>query len=394
MESVFREAVTLAEKGESFVIATVTGTKGSTPQKSGAKLLIRKDGSAVGTLGGGCVEGDIWFAAKEILRNHEGPEYRDYYLNEDIAARDGLVCGGTMYFLIDPVWKPEEFLSIATGVTEAYDGGETVAMATIVKRGGGSSEVGTKITIRANGITEGTLGSRDLDHVAIKTAERLAPYGKCEQVLTSDGTELFVEAYTSPPSVLLVGGGHISKAVAPIAKTLEFRVLVLDDRSEFSNKERFPEAEQTAIGDYVTGLQQFQITKNTAIIIATRGHNFDDVALEAAARSEAGYVGLVGSSRKVILIYEQLLKRGVPLQRLRDIRSPIGLDIHARTPEEIAVSIMAEVVQFRLGGTGRNMKLPEKQLLRIYNKIQNEAKAEGATSASAPSIETAQPIRG
>ena len=394
MESVFREAVTLAEKGESFVIATVTGTKGSTPQKSGAKLLIRKDGSAVGTLGGGCVEGDIWFAAKEILRNHEGPEYRDYYLNEDIAARDGLVCGGTMYFLIDPVWKPEEFLSIATGVTKAYDGGETIAMATIVKRGGGSSEVGTKITVRANGITEGTLGSRDLDHVAIKTAERLAPYGKCEQVLTSDGTELFVEAYTSPPSVLLVGGGHISKAVAPIAKTLEFRVLVLDDRSEFSNKERFPEAEQTAIGDYVTGLQQFQITKNTAIIIATRGHNFDDVALEAAARSEAGYVGLVGSSRKVILIYEQLLKRGVPLQRLRDIRSPIGLDIHARTPEEIAVSIMAEVVQFRLGGTGRNMKLPEKQLLRIYNKIQNEAKAEGATSASAPSIETAQPIRG
>ena len=128
MESVFREAVTLAEKGESFVIATVTGTKGSTPQKSGAKLLIRKDGSAVGTLGGGCVEGDIWFAAKEILRNHEGPEYRDYYLNEDIAARDGLVCGGTMYFLIDPVWKPEEFLSIATGVTEAYDGGEAVAM--------------------------------------------------------------------------------------------------------------------------------------------------------------------------------------------------------------------------------------------------------------------------
>ena len=394
MESVFREAVTLAEKGESFVIATVTGTKGSTPQKSGAKLLIRKDGSAVGTLGGGCVEGDIWFAAKEILRNHEGPEYRDYYLNEDIAARDGLVCGGTMYFLIDPVWKPEEFLSIATGVTEAYDGGEAVAMATIVKRGEGSSEVGTKITVRANGIMEGTLGSRDLDHVAIKTAERLAPYGKCEQVLTSDGTELFVEAYTSPPSVLLVGGGHISKAVAPIAKTLEFRVLVLDDRSEFSNKERFPEAEQTAIGDYVTGLEQFQITKNTAIIIATRGHNFDDVALEAAARSEAGYVGLVGSSRKVILIYEQLLKRGVPLQRLRDIRSPIGLDIHARTPEEIAVSIMAEVVQFRLGGTGRNMKLPEKQLLRIYNKIQNEAKAEGATSASAPSIETAQPIRG
>ncbi|MBI4339425.1 MAG: XdhC/CoxI family protein, partial [Chloroflexi bacterium] len=110
MQPVFREALALAEKGEPFVIATVVATKGSTPQKDGAKLLIRQDGSGVGTLGGGCVEGDIWFAAKEIMRHRGEAEYRDYYLNEDIAARDGLVCGGTMYFLIDPIWAPEAFL--------------------------------------------------------------------------------------------------------------------------------------------------------------------------------------------------------------------------------------------------------------------------------------------
>ena len=210
----------------------------------------------------------------------------------------------------------------------------------------------------------------------METARRLAAYGQCEHVLTSNGTELFVEAYTSPATVVLMGGGHIAKSVASLAKVLEFRLFVLDDRKEFASKERFPEAEEVAVADYAHGLESFPITTNTAIIIATRGHNFDDLALEAAARSPAGYVGLVGSQRKVILIYEELLKRGVPLERIREIRSPIGLDIHARTPDEIAISIMAELVQFRFGGTGQAMKLPEKQLTRIYNKVQKkQAKA-------------------
>ena len=137
MQTVFREAFDLSQRGEPFTIATVVHTKGSTPQKSGAKLLIRKDGSGVGTLGGGCVEGDIWFAAKEIMRDHGGAEYRDYYLNEEIAAQDGLVCGGTMYFLIDPVWEPQEFSPIARDIVNAYEGGDSVAMATLIKPGAG-----------------------------------------------------------------------------------------------------------------------------------------------------------------------------------------------------------------------------------------------------------------
>jgi len=110
MKEVIQEAVKLVGENQPCVLATVVRTKGSTPQKAGAKLLVRKDGSGVGTLGGGCVEGDIWFAAKEILRRHGAPEFRDYLLNEDIAARDGLVCGGTMYFFIEPLWEPHEFL--------------------------------------------------------------------------------------------------------------------------------------------------------------------------------------------------------------------------------------------------------------------------------------------
>ncbi|MBI4203137.1 MAG: XdhC family protein [Chloroflexi bacterium] len=392
MEPVFREALALSQKDEPFVIATVVGTKGSTPQKPGAKLLIRKDGSGVGTLGGGCVEGDIWFAAKEIMRQRGGPEYKDYYLNEDIAAHDGLVCGGTMYFFIDPVWEPKDFLPVAGQIVGAYEGNGSVALATLIKPGKAGGLLGARLFVEPDGGIQGTLGRPELDQLALETAERLAPYGKCESVLAADGTELFVEAYTTPATIVLMGGGHISKSVAPLAQALGFRLFVVDDRREFSNKERFPEAEEVAVADYASALSHFPINKNTAIIIATRGHNFDDIALESAARSPAGYVGLVGSQRKVILIYEELLKRGVSLERIRDIHSPIGLDIRARTPAEIAISIMAEVIQHRLGGAGGPMKLPERQLMRIFRKVQAEL-AQGIVAAT-PSLEDVQPLRG
>ncbi|SVE00940.1 uncharacterized protein METZ01_LOCUS453794, partial [marine metagenome] len=122
MEEVFREALNLSKKGESYVIATVVDTKGSTPQKPGAKLLVREDGSGVGTLGGGCVEGDIWFAAKMLLKEGGDPTITDYLLNEEIAAREGLVCGGTMYFLIDPVLRPDVALKPTKEIVDAYDG--------------------------------------------------------------------------------------------------------------------------------------------------------------------------------------------------------------------------------------------------------------------------------
>ena len=128
MEDVFREAQNLLSNGRPFVIATVVGTKGSTPQKPGAKLLVREDGSGVGTLGGGCVEGDIWFAAKMLLRDGGGPTITDYELNEDIAAREGLVCGGTMYFLIDPVLEPETVQPTVSSIVDAYDGSPSVGV--------------------------------------------------------------------------------------------------------------------------------------------------------------------------------------------------------------------------------------------------------------------------
>ncbi|MFQ5860191.1 MAG: XdhC family protein, partial [Dehalococcoidia bacterium] len=314
---------------------------------------------------GGCVEGDIWFAAKELMHSRGRPVYRDYFLNEEIAARDGLVCGGTMFFFIEPVWEPQTFQPFAREALEAYEGGAPVAVATVMKPTPGQENLGAKLLVRHDGSTFGSLGNPELDALVREAARRVSSVGNNEYVVAQDGTEVFVEGFTTPPTLVLMGGGHIAKSTAPLAKMLGFRIYVIDDRPQFANPERFPEAEGTIVADFVQGLQQVPVNVNTFIVVATRGHRFDDLALEAAARTPARYVGLVGSRRKTILIHRQLLQKGIPLERVKDIHAPVGLDIGALTPEEIAVSIMAEIVMARMGGTGRPMKLDERQLARV-----------------------------
>ena len=373
MQEVFHEAVNRLEKGEPVVVATVIRTKGSTPQKPGAKLLVRQDGTGAGTLGGGCVEGDIWFAAKQLMREGGEAEYREYELNEELAAEDGLVCGGTMYFLIDPVYTPEDYLPYAREIDCAYKGEGAVALATVIKSGSdGKSRIGDKLFIRENGETEGTLGNLDTDKGAIEKAKVLMIHGRNEYVMTASGAEYFVEAYTTPPQLVICGGGHVSRALASLAKPLEFRLFITDDREEFANEERFPEADIVVSEKPENALPNLPINPNTFIVVATRGHRYDNTALLAAAKTPARYVGLMGSKRKTILIYEDLMRSDLSLDRIREIRSPIGLDIKARTPEEIAISIMSEVLMFRLGGSGLPMKLNEKQLDRIKKKISEE----------------------
>ena len=370
MRDVFHEAATELDEGRPVVVATVVRTKGSTPQKPGAKLLVRDDGSGVGTLGGGCVEGDIWFAAQELMKRGGSAQYRDYELNEDLAAEDGLVCGGTMYFLIDPVYEAGSYLDYAREIDAAYAGGPAVALATVTAAGEGAGTLGARLFIREDGSTEGTLGSPGMDREAVKKARELMVHGKNEFVTMRDGPEFFVEAYTTPPQMVLCGGGHVSKAIAPLASTLGFRVFVTDDREEFANSDRFPEADIIVAEKPETALPQLPINPNTFVIIATRGHRYDNVALEAAALTPAKYVGLLGSKRKTILIYEDLIRSGLPIERIREIRSPVGLDVRGRTPEEIAVSIMAEVLMFRLGGTGQPMKIEDWRIDRIREKVE------------------------
>ena len=375
MKDVFRETKRLLGEGQKAVLATVVKTKGSTPQKPGAKLLVREDGSGVGTLGGGCVEGDIWFAAKELLKTFGPSQFREYQLNEDLAAEEGLVCGGSMYFMIDPIYEPDEVLGFTKEIDDAYSGKSPVALATLISNPGenllplgSGTETGRKLFIREDGSTTGSLGSQAIDNDAISRSRQLMVHGANEYVVTENGTEYFIEGYTSPPKLILVGGGHVSKAISSLADKLGFHVYVTDDRIEFANKERFPESKQTIAMQTEDALKQINITKNSFIVVATRGHRYDSDALASAAKTAASYVGLLGSKRKIILIYEDLVKMGIPKDRITELRAPIGIEINARTPDEIAISIIAEMLMFRLGGSGKNMKLDEKLVEKIFSK--------------------------
>ena len=357
MKEVIQGAVETLRDGRPCVLATVVRTKGSTPQKAGAMLLVKDDGSGLGTLGGGCVEGDIWFAAREMLRDGSGPEFKDYYLNEDIAARDGLVCGGTMYFYLEPLRSLDDFLPLGDEILEAYDGGEPVSLATVVNSPNRPESLGAKLLLRADGTVSGSLGSETLDEPALEVAQRVAAIGNTESISTEDGTEIFVEGFTTPPTLVMVGGGHVGKATADLANILGYRVYIVDDRPEFSNDERFPYAEQTIVTPYEYWSDLLSINVNTFVVVATRGHRYDDMALESALKTRARYIGLLGSRRKTLMIYRRLLEQGATKERIREVYAPIGLNIGALTPEEIAVSIMSEVIMVRRGGDGGKMTM-------------------------------------
>ena len=371
MKEVIEEAVRQLEDEQPCVLATVVRTKGSTPQKAGSMLLVRQDGSGVGTLGGGCVEGDIWYAAREMLRNHSGPEFKDYYLNEDIAARDGLVCGGTMYFYLEPMWESSQFLNIGSQVIDAYNGGEPAGLATVVNAPEESGALGAKLLLLLDGTVTGTLGSEELDNRALDIARRVADVGSSESFSTEDGFEVFVEGFTTPPTLAVIGGGHVGKATADLANSLGYRVFIVDDRPEFSNAERFPYAEQTVVTGYDRWFDDLSINVNTFVVVATRGHRFDDMALESALKTRARYIGLMGSMRKNLMIYRRLLNQGVSLDRLKEVHAPIGLDIGGLQPEELAVSIMAEIIMTRRGGKGGSLQMEDWYLERVADRFQD-----------------------
>ena len=371
MKEVIKEAVNLLRDAQPCVLATVVRTKGSTPQKSGAMLLVKEDGTGVGTLGGGCVEGDIWFAAREMLRNNAGPEFKEYFLNEDIAARDGLVCGGSMYFYLEPMTNNNDFQDIGQKVLEAYDGGEPVALATVVSDESDSGLLGAKLLLSVDGTVNGSLGSVALDKKATEIAMRIADLGAIESFVTDDGLEIFIEGFTTPPTLIMVGGGHVGKATADLADSLGYTVQIVDDRNEFSNAERFPYANETIVTSYDDWAKHININVNTFVVVATRGHRYDDMALESALQTPARYIGLLGSRRKTLMIYQRLLAQGISVDRLKEVKSPIGLDIGALTPEELAVSIMSEIIMERRGGKGSPLQMGEWYLNRASDIVEN-----------------------
>ncbi len=347
---VTREMVRLLEVGERFVLASLVDAHGSTPQKVGARLLVRTDGSTIGTLGGGCIEAEVWEKAKEAFGDGR-PLALDFTLNEDIAVDYGLACGGTEQILVDPTYTAEDLPLVRDMLTGA-EGARRGVVVSVVE---GESPA-SKLAVWEDGATTGDLAADQ--EAALELARRLveAPRPKPTLVKLASGTTVFADVFAEPPEIVIIGGGHVGRSLATVAHFVGYKIAVIDDRTDFANSERFPEAAAVIAGDIEEAIEGYPTTRNSSIVIVTRGHKYDYQALAAAARSNAGYIGLMGSRRKVALIYRQLMEDGVPEERLRDIHAPIGLDIGAISPEEIAVSIVAEITMDRLGGHGGPMR--------------------------------------
>ncbi len=251
---VLEEAVRLRREGRKCALATIVEVNGSIPSYESARILVRDDGSMTGTIGGGCVEAEVYNAAREVL-DSEKPRRLKFSLGEDAAYDNGLICGGQL--------------------------------------------------------------------------------------------EVFIEPLIPQPRAFIFGAGHISKSLSAVLSLSGFEVEVIDDRESFANRERFPGAEAVRAGEYEEIFPQLTIHDSSYIVIVTRGHRDDMRVLRWAVTTPARYVAMIGSKRKVIAVIKELEKGGLPRESFEKLHAPMGLDIGAITPEEIAVSVAAEMIAVR-----------------------------------------------
>ena len=274
---IYEELVRLRRAGESCALATIVEVRGSIPSYETAKLLVRGDGSMAGTIGGGCVEAEVYSAAREVIRTGQ-PRRLNFTLNQDAAGDNGLICGGQQ--------------------------------------------------------------------------------------------EVFIEPVLPQPRAFIFGAGHISKSLSAVATLAGFDTVVIDDRDSFANRERFPEAGEVLAGEYEEIFPKLPVNASSFIVIVTRGHRDDLRVLRWALTTPARYIAMIGSRRKVISVVKELEKEGVAVDRPERLFAPMGLDIGAVTPEEIAVAVVAEMIAVRReadsgwrtaskslhGGTGREAR--------------------------------------
>ncbi len=356
MRDLYDRMAELRRDGRRFVLATVVRTMGSTPQVVGAQLVLDELGRAAGTLGGGCVEADAVETAHEILAGGSR-SLRAYELTEELAWNTGLVCGGTMWILAEP---GGEALSsggrdVLDELVDAADGGNPMAVVTLLRKDGRSLEYAGRVFVDAAGRMIGSLGDAGLDARAMSAAVEHLPHGTTRAFSIDDSLDLLIDAVASKPRVVIAGGGHVALAIARQAQLLDFDVTIIEDRPEFADPARFGGA-TIVEGDVPATMGALDYGWNTFVVIATRGHKLDADCVLAAAGTNARYIGLLGSRRKTILIENMLRQHGVPDDRLLAIHAPVGLDLGGRTPAEIALAVLAEITKERYRATGRALR--------------------------------------
>lgn len=333
------------EDGEDLVQATIIRHVGSTPRSVGSKMFVRRNGSVIGSIGGGLVEFEMQRLAREVFETGKARIETIDLCGQDAAITDQMICGGRLEFLLEYLSAdPDSCRELRKLATSLQEGEKGFFVKSLDTKGKTVSQMESCLVQRDSLV----LGSFPGPDAWLPLLTKEATRNKCPVIVAVDGKRFFVEPTFLPGTVYLFGAGHVSRPVAELAGTVNFRIVVLDDRSDFANNERFPKADQIIVipsyDDLFAGLD---IDKDSYLVIVTRGHLHDKTVLEQSLRTKAGYIGMIGSRRKQQLVYEELLGKGFTENDLKRVYNPIGLDICAETPEEIAVSIVAELIKVR-----------------------------------------------
>ena len=332
----YQQALELSQAGTPFALSAVIWSRGSTPQKAGAKALFKQAGGVLGTLGGGCLEAEAQQRALRALDTQE-PSRFELRLDDIDGWDDGLVCGGSVRILSLPTIEANRKAYQDAVAAEAA--GQPGILLTVLDHP--TLPMGQAFWI----------GETDFaQKVADISESELRDCMKAEKAMeiNCNGITVFLEPLCLAPRLIIAGGGHIGKAVAAGASRSGFSVTVIDDRPAFANSEHIPEADSVICGDIPATVAQQPLDDHSYVVIVTRGHQHDGKVLAACVGSQARYIGMIGSQRKSLILRKRMVEDGYATQEQIDrVISPIGLDLGARTVEEIAVSIVAQLITVR-----------------------------------------------
>jgi xanthine dehydrogenase accessory factor len=354
MEDIYAKMIELLKKNRFSVLATMIRQTGAAPRHAGTKFLIMEDGSFVGTIGGGLLEAQVLEGAKKVLETHTPLRLNFILKGKDVEKTD-MICGGDAEIFLEPV-SPENInhLDIFRKAMEVNRRGGSGVVATIVNSDHWQAELIPKMFMDPDGERTGVLSRiKEAEDTIKEELRQVMTQGEPKIIICHDEAgnelELFVEPLASEPILYVFGGGHVSLQIVPLAAKIGFKVVVVDDRAEFADPDNFPEAWKVHQYPFEGVLDKFPVDESSYFVIVTRGHIHDKTVLAQALRTPAKYIGMIGSRRKRNMIYDALLKEGFTKADIDRVHAPIGLDIGAETPEEIAVSIVGELIKVRAG---------------------------------------------
>ncbi len=337
-------------------------TRGSTPQKPGATMLVFHDGTQLGTLGGGCVEAEVKQRALRLLyeshranpsheevseraERRQRTELLTFQLDSDYGWDDGLICGGRMKMLVDPISPGDDVTYFHQLRNDLAAGRGCTEVVVLEPDKPGSGSEGDRLLVDRNGIVVAARPAVAMTAPPSQLGIHLKPLGERPLPYVLEGLSFL--PHLPRCRLIIVGAGHVGQKVAGLAADVDFDVWVIDDRHDYCHSERFPQAKKLIVDTFEVALRGLDIDTETYCIIVTRGHNHDEQALHSLAETPARYVGMIGSRRKIKLIFDDLLSAGISRDALAKVHAPLGLDIGSQTVSEIAISIVAELIAHR-----------------------------------------------